>query len=247
MRIHYLALDIRRQLTNVRALVFTFVLPVAMLLVFGLAYGSGGAVDHVTHLPWLVITTVQMAGYGALTAGLSQAMTIVNERSLGWNRQLRITSLSGIEYLASKVLAALVVAAVSILITFTVSVTVLHTTLAPVGWLLAFAGLCVGVIPFALIAVLIGLYARSDFTQPLFTVVLFGMAILGGLWIPLQVLPVWASNIAQIVPAYWLERLGLMGASTSGDMLHPALVLGAWTVLLGAIVVWRYRRDAARA
>ena len=26
----------------------------------------------------------------------------------------------------------------------------------------------------------------------------------------------------------------------------PALVLAAWTVALGALIVWRYRRDAAR-
>ena len=39
-----------------------------MLLIFGSAYGSGGAVDAATRLPWLVVTTVQMGGYGGMMA-----------------------------------------------------------------------------------------------------------------------------------------------------------------------------------
>ena len=107
MNPRYVLLDAVRQLRNVRSVVFTFVVPIAMLLIFGSAYGSGGAVDSATRLPWLVETTIQMGGYGAMMAGLSQAFAIVNERSIGWNRQLRLTPLTGTTYLASKVVAAL--------------------------------------------------------------------------------------------------------------------------------------------
>jgi ABC-2 type transport system permease protein len=40
--------------------------------------------------------------------------------------------------------------------------------------------------------------------------------------------------------------VGQLGALQSGDALTPALVLAGWTLGLGALVVWRYRRDAAR-
>jgi ABC-2 type transport system permease protein len=73
-----------------------------------------------------------------------------------------------------------------------------------------------------------------------------GMAVLGGLWVPLQIFPAWVANVAQIVPSYWLNRIGQMGARQNGDILAPALVLLGWTVVLGAFIVWRYRRDAAR-
>jgi ABC-2 type transport system permease protein len=49
-----------------------------------------------------------------------------------------------------------------------------------------------------------------------------------------------------VVPSYWLNRLGQMGAHLGGDVLEPVLVLLAWTLVLGAFIVWRYRRDAAR-
>jgi ABC-2 type transport system permease protein len=247
MRPRYLALEVLRQLKNTRNLIFTFALPVAMLLIFGSAYGSGGAVDHTTHLPWLVVTTVQMAGYGAMMSALSQAFTIVNERALGWNRQLRITPLSGAGYLSTKVAAALSVAAISILLTFGVSMMVLHTPLSGGGWALAGVGLWLGITPFALLAILIGQFAKPEFAQPLFMATFFGMSILGGLWVPLQIMPAWVSNVAQIVPSYWLNRLGQMGALGSGDAIAPVLVLLVWSVALGALIVWRYRRDAARA
>jgi ABC-2 type transport system permease protein len=247
MRIRYLALEVLRQLKNVRNLVFTFALPVVMLLIFGGAYGGSGRVDDTTHLPWLVVTTVQMAGYGAMMSALGQAFTIVNERALGWNRQLRITPLSGAGYLVTKIAAALAVAAISIVLVFAVSMVALHATLPVGGWVLAGVSLWLGIVPFALIAILIGQFAKPEFAQPLFMAVFFGMAILGGLWVPLQIMPAWVSNVAQIVPSYWLNKLGQMGAAGSGDAMTPMIVLVVWSLALGALIVWRYRRDAARA
>jgi len=247
MTIRYVLLEARRQLRNVRSLVFTFALPIVMLLIFGGTYGATGGVDPATRLPWLVETTVQMGGYGAMMAGLSQAFTIVNERAIGWNRQLRLTPLTGTGYLVSKVVAALLIAAVSILAVVLVSVLALHADLAPGAWLAAGLGLWLGIVPFALIAILIGQFARPEFAQPLFMVTFLGLSILGGLWVPLSVLPHWMSQVAQAVPSYWLDRLGQLGASGAGDALVPALVLGAWTVVLAALITWRYRHDAARA
>ncbi|KQV06926.1 ABC transporter permease [Leifsonia sp. Root112D2] len=247
MSIAYIGLESARQLRNARGLIFTFAIPLVMLLIFGSAYGSGGAMDKTTGLPWVVVTTIQMAGYGGMMAALGQAFNIVTERSLGWNRQLRITPLSGFGYMVSKIVSALAVSLVSIVLLITVSVLVLGANLSFAGWAMAALGLWGGVIPFALIAVLIGQFAKPQFAQPLFTVVFFGMAIVGGLWIPLQIMPDWVSNVAQVVPSYWLNRLGQMGASLGGDILEPLLVLLAWTVVLSVFIVWRYKRDAARS
>ncbi|WIB63084.1 ABC transporter permease [Curtobacterium sp. MCBD17_040] len=244
--IRYVALEAKRQLRNVRSLVFTIAVPVVMLLAFGSAYGSSGQVDPATKLPWLVVTTLQMASYGAMMAALGQAFTIVTERSIGWNRQLRITPLSGVGFLVSKVIAAMAVAALGIVVVTLVSVLALHADLAPGRWLVAGVGVWAGVVPFALIAILIGQFARPSFAQPLFMVVFMGLAILGGLWVPLSIMPAWMSTLAHGVPSYWLDRMGQMGAGADGSMLEPALVLAAWAFGLAAVVVWRYRRDAAR-
>jgi ABC-2 type transport system permease protein len=245
MNIRYFGLEMARQLRNARSLVFTFAVPVVMLLIFGGTYGA--QYDSKAHLEWIVVTTVQMGGYGAMMAALSQAFTIVNERSVGWNRQLRITPLSGTGYMITKVSSALAVGLLSIIVVFVVSMTALHAQLSLAGWLMAGVGLWVGIIPFALIAILIGQFAKPSFAQPLFMVTFLGLAILGGLWVPLDILPGWVSNVAQIAPSYWLNKLGQMGAGLTGNIGTPTIVLGVWTVVLAALITWRYRRDSARA
>ncbi|WP_242090386.1 ABC transporter permease [Curtobacterium sp. DN_7.5] len=242
----YVALETVRQLRNVKAMVFTFAIPVVMLLVFGAAYGS--QLDQATGLRYLTVTTLQMASYGAMMAALGQAFAIVTERSIGWNRQLRVTPLSGWGFMVSKLIAAMAFAAVSIGITVTVSVVALHASLDAGHWLAAAVGIWCGVVPFALIAILIGQFAGPSFAQPLFMVVFMGLAILGGLWVPLSVMPNWMGSVAHLLPSYWLNRIGQMGAGATGStgMLEPALVLTGWAVALAAVIVWRYRRDAAR-
>ncbi len=245
MNIRYFGLELARQLRNARSLVFTFAVPIVMLLIFGSVYGA--EFDKDAHLQWIIVTTVQMGGYGAMMAALAQAFTIVNERSVGWNRQLRITPLTGSGYMVTKVAAALAVGLMSIILVILVSVIFLHAHLSVAGWIMATLGLWVGIIPFALIAILIGQFAKPSFAQPLFMVTFLGLALLGGLWVPLDILPHWVSNVAQVAPSYWLNKLGQMGAALSGDAVTPAIVLGAWTVILAALITWRYRRDSARA
>ncbi|MFF1632759.1 ABC transporter permease [Leifsonia sp. NPDC058248] len=247
MSIAYLGLESFRQLKNARAMIFTLAVPLVMLVAFGGAFGANGQVDIVTKLPWIVVTTVQVAGYGGMMASLSQAFNIVTERSIGWNRQLRITPLTGTAYLLSKVITAMLMALVSIVVIFSVSGILYHSDLPLMNWLTAGLGLWCGVIPFALLGILIGQFAKPEFAQPLFMAVFMGMAVLGGLWVPLQIFPAWVANVAQVVPSYWLNRIGQMGAHQSGDVFAPALVLLGWTVVLGAFIVWRYRRDAARS
>ena len=245
MNIRYFGLELGRQLRNARSLVFTFAVPIVMLLIFGSVYGA--EFDKAAHLQWIIVTTVQMGGYGAMMAALAQAFPIVNERSVGWNRQLRITPLSGTGYMITKVASALAVGLMSIILVLLVSVIFLHANLSFGGWVMAALGLWAGIIPFSLIAILIGQFAKPTFAQPLFMVTFLGLAILGGLWVPLDILPVWVGNVAQVVPSYWLNKLGQMGAALSGNALTPTLVLGAWTLVLAALITWRYRRDAARA
>ena len=171
----------------------------------------------------------------------------MNERSIGWNRQLRLTPLTGTSYLVSKVVAALLVAAVSIVLVVLVSVVVLHAHLGAGAWFAAGFGLWFGIMPFALIAILIGQFARPEFAQPLFMVTFLGLAILGGLWVPLSILPAWMAERRADRASYWLNSSGSWAPAGTGDLMPPVLVLAAWTLVLGALITWRYRHDAARS
>ena len=101
----YLRLEVRRSLRNRRYLVFTVVFPV-MLYVLYTAVLPATASGPIAGLPWNVYFLVSMAAYGAMGAAMSQANPIATERRQGWARQLRVTPLPSLAYVAAKVASA---------------------------------------------------------------------------------------------------------------------------------------------
>src|SRR5262245_43324170 len=98
----YLRLEVRRALRNRRYLVFPVVFPVLLYVLYTsvLPDTASGPIDG---LPWNVYFLVSMAAYGALGAAMSQANPIASERRQGWARQLRVTPLPSLAYVAAKV------------------------------------------------------------------------------------------------------------------------------------------------
>jgi ABC-2 type transport system permease protein len=72
------------------------------------------------------------------------------------------------------------------------------------------------------------------------------MAGIGGLWIPVDVMPAALRGLAVLTPAYWAGQVA-RGPLSPGD-LNPAAVAVtlAWAVGLAAIGVYRFRVDTAR-
>jgi ABC-2 type transport system permease protein len=94
---------------------------------------------------------------------------------------------------------------------------------------------------------MIGYAGNPDSTGPIFSLVFMGMSLFGGLWFPVETLPDVMATIAKVLPSYWL------GLIARGPLLHQSFdwlsvpVLLGWTVVLGLIVINRYRADTARA
>ena len=107
-----LGLEVRRMLRNRRTLVLALVMPCVFFLIFGLqgdladqAAGRGNVTGYVM---------VSMALYGAALATTTGGSMVSTERALGWSRQLRLTPLSPLAYVLTKMITALVLGAVSI-------------------------------------------------------------------------------------------------------------------------------------
>lgn len=116
------------------------------------------------------------------------------------------------------------------------------------NWLRASLGVWLAAIPFALIGLLIGQVGTADSVQPITQLVMLPMALLGGIFIPIDTMPDWLLKFAHVLPSYWLGQVGrgAVTADLSTGLGKDVLVLGAWTVVLGIAVVRRYRKDSAR-
>lgn len=245
MSLGYLALEVRRTLRAPGTLLFTIGFPAVFYLLEVVLYAGyelpAGAVG------WPTILMVSMNAWGVLMAGLLVGSRVVHERAAGWQRQLRLTPLSGGGYLLGKAAVGQLVAAPTALAVPLVAVLVHGVQLDAAGWLHATLLLWVGGIPFALLGLLIGQLATTDNVQSLTTVGMLLLALFGGLFIPVDSVPGWWAAAARLAPSFWLAEIGRAGIVPGGSALTAAGVLAGWTGVLGAAVVWRYRRDSARA
>ena len=108
----YLKLEIVRTLRNRRYVVLIVGFPVAFYLLFThILSGNASAQDRADFYREFMIA---MSAYGALgSAMMATGPRIALERTIGWNRQLRLTPLSPRGALVAKILSAMVSAVVA--------------------------------------------------------------------------------------------------------------------------------------
>jgi ABC-2 type transport system permease protein len=113
-------------------------------------------------------------------------------------------------------------------------------------WLQVTAGVWLAAIPFALLGLLLGQYGTADSMQSITGVLMMVLAMFGGLWVPLTALPSLFSDMAKVLPTYWMGQVGNTAIGSSENLLTCVAVLAGWTLVLGALVIRRYRLDSAR-
>jgi ABC-2 type transport system permease protein len=241
MSFTYLFLEARRAMRNGRFLIFSIAFPVLLFLLYVGIFAKGDK-------EVIGVLMVNMTGFGALSAALFAGGRVALERSLGWQRQLRLTPLSGAGYLAAKGITGMLLALPAVVLVPLVGAVVEGVSLDATGWLRVTIGIWLAAIPFALIGLLIGQIGTPDSMQPIMSLTMMTMSMLGGIFIPIDGMPDWLSKIAHVLPSYWLGQVG-RGAVTSDlsvDLGHTVLVLAIWTAAVGLVVTRRYRRDSAR-
>ncbi len=238
----YLRLEVRRSLRNRRYLVFTVVFPV-MLYVLYTAIIPSTSSGPIGGLPWDVYFLVSMAAYGAMGAAMSQAAPIASERRQGWARQLRVTPLPGIAYVAAKVASAVLLTVPALALVMGAGQVVNNVDLGLPTWIATIAVLAVGAIPFAALGLLLGYLLDAESAQGGMVLCFFSLAILGGLFAPLEAFPEGLATIGRMLPSSHFASLGR--SVVAGRLPDPVdiAVLAAWAVGLGALAAWRYLAD----
>ncbi|MEV6828134.1 ABC transporter permease [Amycolatopsis sp. NPDC051102] len=242
MNTTYLSLEIKRIIRSPQFTVFTIGMPVAMYLLFGAIFGDY-VLDSGMHSS--TQTMIGMAAYGASSGALFTGTRVAQERTDGWQRQLRLTPMRGPGYLAVKVASAMAVALpVLVAIFFVGFLRGEPLTMAEWGRQLVF--LWAAVLPFAVLGLAIGLFGKGDTVGAVTGALMMPLGLLGGLWIPLEILPGWMSALAHFLPTYWLRRVGLDPLTHASGTWVAALVLAGWLLVPAVVVMRRFRLDTAR-
>ncbi len=235
-----LSLDLRRVLRNRRTLMFILVFPSLFFFIFRLPQ-RGQKEPPPQMMGYLLIS---MAVYGAMVGTTSGGAAVAVERSLGWSRQLRLTPLRPVAYVAMKVLTAMTLGGLAIVSSFTVgALNGVH--MEPHVWLLSGLAAWGCSLVFAAFGLFMGFLLPSENVMQFVGPILALLAMFGGLFIPLKTLPEAMQTLAKFTPVYGvgvLARAPLIG----GDVSTGALGVVVWTIFFSLAAMVLFRRDTAR-
>ncbi|PRY54948.1 ABC transporter permease [Glycomyces artemisiae] len=242
----YTRLEIVRMLRNPRFLIFAFFFPVLLFLLQANVFVTGSGPEKASAV---AVIMVNMIAFGAVFAAMNNGARLAVERAAGWQRQLRLTPLSGRGYMFGKGLTGMLLALPVVVAIPLLAVIAEGVRLDGGEWTRIILGIWVGAVPFVLLGLLIGQLVTPDTLQPVNMGVSLAMGFLGGLWIPVDAMPGWLQTVSPFLPSYWLTQIGRGAVTTdlTRSLGLSVAVLAAWAIVLGALVVWRYRKDSARA
>ena len=237
----YLRYEVFRNFRNWRFLFLTLALPLVLYLLIG----SVNRHVQFEHVAFPVYFMTAMATLGTMAAVISGSAIIAAERASGWTRQMRITPLPVRTYFRTKVIVAYLRALLT-LVLLALAGTALGVRLPAQGWLTMLGLFLVGLIPFAVLGILLGHLIGADAAAPAVGGIVTLFALLGGVY-GFEVAtsgPVFA--VIKALPSYWLVQAGKTALGGHDWPLEGWIVIAAWTAILVPLAIRVYRRDTSR-
>ncbi|GII78879.1 ABC transporter [Sphaerisporangium rufum] len=239
----YVRLELARVLRDVTFLVFGVAMPTVMYLIFttlGLAPGDG-------RQEVALFIMVSMAAYGGMGSAFNNGTGLGEDRATGWLRQLRLTPLSPTAVLAGKTVTGMVVVVPGIAAVLLAGVLINDVTLRPAQWVAIVALLWLGTIPFTLFGLGNGYRLTGQSAGLANLAATMGLAVAGGLWLPIERFPGWLKAIAQWTPTHNYADIARHVAFGQSPTLRSALILLGWLLVLGMYARYGYRYAGRRA
>ncbi len=246
----YTRFELLRLARNRQSMIFSLAFPLVMYFLLAGPnkdnHNFGGDAEHPTGLFAPQYYMVGLLAFGAMVAVMSGGARIAAERTIGWNRLLRITPLRPGAYLRSKVIAGYVLAFVGIVALY-VSGSILGVRLSAAQWLAMTALVLIALVPFAALGIAFGHLLNDDAAGAALGLGASLFAFLGGTWFPITGGGAF-QQFCQLLPSYWLVQAGHVGLGAGNPWGAQAwLVIAVWSIASGALAIWAYRRDTRRA
>jgi ABC-2 type transport system permease protein len=237
-----LAFQLRRVGRNRQYLVFTVLLPALFTIFFTKIFG-GQAGAATQYQDFAAFYMVSMMAYGALGAALGATIRLSFDRASGWLRQLRVTPIRPGHLLATDVIVGALLTLPSLVVVALVGRFVNHVQLGFGTWVGLVAVLWAGSIAFVALGLLVGLVLEERAAGAAIGITGVVLAALGGLWVPVDIVPAGMKTLAHAMPSYWYAELGRDVAAGTGPSVVAVGVLAGFTAVFAALalVVSRWR------
>ena len=201
----------------------TLVFPLVFYSMFGVVLG-GASVGRATYM---------LATYGIFAALgpslFSFGVAIATERDRGWLEVKRASPMPIAVLIIARMVMAMIFALIVTLMLFTMAYFAAGVRLAPTTWLLLAVLNMFTTVPFSLLGLAIGLRVKAQAAAAITNLAFFGFSLLGGLWVPITIMPDIMGKIALVMPSFHFGELALaaIGAKDGGlPVMNISAALG---------------------
>ena len=251
----WLAARVRLTLRNPRAVVFTFVFPLLLLVIFDAlqgnqlvdaADGAAGKVHFAQfYTPSIGIFGLTMACYSSLILALATA------RDNGLLKRVRGTPLPMGIYLGSWMGAAVLTGLAAVTLMFAVAVPAFGVDLYARTLPAAVVTLVLGAVCLAAVGLAVATLVRNaDQAMPVAQLTFLPLAFVSGIFYPVAGAPDWVGQVAGAFPLYHLvqafDACFQPQTTGAGFAWHHLLVLALWTAGALSVAVRRFRWEPGR-
>ncbi|MBG9792554.1 ABC transporter permease [Paenibacillus dendritiformis] len=211
-------IELLRVIRNPYFVFWSLLMPMAFYFIFTRIVN----VDVENKTWWQAHYLMSVTGFSVMgSAIMTLGIRIVQERENGWTTYMRITPLPGIIYFAGKMFGQFMMHLFSIIAIFLCGYLVNGVSLSWSAWLGCGLWLLLGSIPFLGLGALVGTMKRVDTASGVSNAIFMLLAITGGMWFPLDILPKFIQMAAKALPAYHFGG-------------------GAWEIVRGETPQWEH-------
>ena len=194
------------------------------------------------------VSTNMLAGYavfGAIGASLfGIGVGLAGDLSAGWLELKRASPMPPLAYLLAKCCTAMGFATIIVTVLTIMGVAFGGVHITALEYIRMVALIIVGSIPFACLGLLVALLAPFNAAPGIANMIYLPMSFLGGLWMPIEILPHFLQVLAPIFPTYHLKQLmlGVFHYKGAGSTGTHWLALFAFTVVMLFCAGYAFRR-----
>lgn len=189
----------------------------------------------------------QLCVFGVLTGFLfTFGIGVADDREKPWDPYLRTLPAPATARIAGRLLVGLTFGVVSIIPVLAVGA-LFTSASAPLGTiLLGIVAVLVSGIPFLFAGLAIGYSLPTKAAVPVTQLIFLPVAFGGGLLLPPELFPGWLQVVSSLLPSRGARDLVVWTVSGATPSALAVGMFVLWTVVLGGLATWAYRRDEGR-
>ena len=215
----------------------SLIFPVMFYLLFGVFLTKGGQSDY------LLVT---YCCFGVMGPALFNfGVNVATEKSQGWLTMKQIAPAPVTAYLFGKMVSSLLFALVIVLLLFVSAALFGGVRLYTAQWLGLAILVLLGTLLFCLFGLWLGLTLSAKAAPAMVNLIYLPLAFLGGLWLPIHLLPGFMQQFAQLLPSFHFSQLalGVIGRDLPQPWWQHLLAMLVFTLLFAGLASRAFRQN----